>query len=212
MSFEPLTYNSKDASLHLISMSLEPFQFCFGTASWDARAHVSLVPLPAMSDHEEEEAEETQTQDAASRERYKGPIEAITAAIREHFKKHQSLKYPKVKVDAKIITSKRVLVQSVEKVQKNLAFTRDQMDQAMMQVAVENNKAWQVADENVVIWANDHSKALRNMLMAVQRARSKKQPPGWVAELELPPWRPATTASGPHGASTLMVARGRGSE
>ena len=50
----------------------------------------------------------------------------------------------------------------------------------------------------MVIWANDHSKALRNLLMAVQRARNKKQPPGWVAELELPPWRSATDPAPPH--------------
>ena len=86
--------------------------------------------------------------------------------------------------------AKRELMQAVEKIQENLAFRAQQVEKAIALIAAENNEKWSVSPEKLQEWTDAHSKALRLMLSAVQRSRTKKQAPSWVETLGLPRWRP----------------------
>ena len=100
-----------------------------------------------------------------------------------------------VPLEQKKIIARRSLIQRLRDLEDSLAFNEEHTTEALMIIARENNVKWCVAEKELLTWARGMSTRLRAMLRHTQQARVKKEPPSWIASLELPTWRRAPRGS-----------------
>ena len=120
----------------------------------------------------------TAWRDSAARPRYDGSMEELAVALAAFVTKPFFIKYgekmDKEKVVPSHIIPHKEMLQTLHRLQPNLAFSQKQMETAFLEIhkMKATDETWSITDQNAEQWAQMADKKLRTMLRHVNQVHT----------------------------------------